>query len=83
MSERPRTIRVLVHLGSGPHVAIGLLRSVWSGAQRVDHRLRGAFPVVDPHPCPPGVDPDLWLAYEGLSAAVRGQRAAWADRHGR
>lgn len=70
MSDRPRTIRVLIHIGSGGRVAIGLSRSVWQGPHRLDMRLASAVPVEPRGPIPRGVDPDLWLAYTALSDRV-------------
>ena len=70
MSERPRTIRVLVHLDRHQRAAVSVLKSVWRGPVRLDMRLASARPVDPVAPAPRGVDPDLWLAYAALSDRV-------------
>lgn len=70
MSDRPRTVRVLVHLGTGGVIAVGVLRSIWSGPQRADTRLASAIRLDEVPPCPRGVDSDVWLAYQGLGRIV-------------
>lgn len=70
MSVRARTIRVLVHLDRSQRAAVAVHRSVWSGPVRLDMRLAAARPVEPVAPAPPGVDPDLWLAYVALGDRV-------------
>lgn len=70
MADRPRTIRVLIHLDRQERAAISLLRSVWRGPVRLDMRLAAARPVEPPAPAPRGVDADLWLAYCALGDRV-------------
>lgn len=82
MSEsRPRTVRVLVHLGTGGTIAVGVLRSIWSGPQRADTRLSSAIRLDQVPPCPVGVDADVWLAYHGLGRIIdrQWQRAQGID----
>lgn len=67
---RPRTVRVLVHLGTGGTIAVGCIRSIWSGAQRADTRLSSAILLDEVPPVPRGVDSDVWLAYHGLGRII-------------
>lgn len=76
---RPRTVRVLVHLGTGGVIAVGCLRSVWAGANRSDTRLASAIRIEEVPPCPSGVDSDMWIAYHGLGRLIDRQ---WQRAHG-
>ena len=67
-----------MHLGTGGVVAVGVIRSIWSGAQRADTRLHSAIRLHEVPPCPAGVDPDVWLAYQGLAQVVGRQHARWS-----
>ena len=73
---RPRTVKVICHIGRGEVVAVGLVTQEWNGAVRVDRRLGSAQPVAGPLPARPrGVPEDLWLVYVAL-----GQRLAALER---
>lgn len=72
--RRARTVRVLVHTTKHGQVAIGIVSSEWQGAVRVDRRLSRLRPVRPPQPAPPGVDPDVWLAWCGLLEHIEGTR---------
>ena len=61
---------MLVHLGTGGTVAVGCIRSIWSGAQRADTRLSSAILLDEVPPVPRGVDSDVWLAYHGLGRII-------------
>lgn len=83
MSDRPRTLRVLVHLGASGTIAVGVIRSVWSGPQRADTRLSSAIQIHEVPPVPQGVDSDVWLAYQGLGRVIdrQWQRAQGIPDH--
>lgn len=76
MSDHPRTIRLLLHVGKDGRVAIGVLSSEWNGPRRIDLRLASARPHPGPlPPAPRGVPEALWLAHVVLKARVE----AWED----
>lgn len=76
MSDHPRTIRVLLHVGRDNRIAIGVLMSEWNGPRRVDLRMASARPLRGPlPPAPRGVPEALWLAHLALKERVE----AWED----
>lgn len=74
-ARRSRTVRINVHLQDNGVAAVGVLRQEWSGPVRLDRRLARAIPLLTVDPAPPGVDPDVWLAWQGLSDVVARMRA--------
>lgn len=73
---RPRavTVRVLVHLTSDAHYAVGVVASEWQGAVKVSRRLARLRPMEEPLGRPLGVDQDVWRAYCALEALINEQR---------
>ena len=71
------TVRINVHLTADGSTAVGVIRSEWQGATRVDHRVKG----LERRPLPPepaGVAPELWAALCTLNAMCKQQHAAAA-----
>lgn len=75
--NRPRsvTVRVLIHLGSDSHYAVGVVASEWQGAVKVSRRLARLRPMPDPLGRPLGVDLDVWRAYCALDALIEEQKS--------
>lgn len=75
--SRPRavTVRVLVHLTTDSHYAVGVVASEWQGAVKVTRRLAQLRPVGEPVGRPLGVDIDVWRAYCALGALVEEQES--------
>lgn len=78
-TARPRTVRVLVYLGTGGTIAVGCIRSIWAGPNRSDTRLGSAIRLEEVPPCPHGVDSDMWIAYHGLGRLIDRQ---WQQANG-
>ena len=72
--KRSVTVRVLVHLTSDSHYAVGIVTSEWQGAVKVSRRLARLRPMVEPVGRPFGVDPDVWRAYAALEDLVNETR---------
>lgn len=68
------TVKVNVHLTADGSTAVGVIRSEWQGATRVDYRVRGLERRPVP-PAPSGVDEALWAALCTLNAMCRQQAA--------
>lgn len=68
------TVRINVHMTADGSTAVGVIRSEWQGATRVDRRVKGLERRPVP-PAPPGVDPELWAALCTLNAMCRQQHA--------
>lgn len=68
------TVKVNVHLTADGSTAVGVIRSEWQGATRVDYRVKGLERRPVP-PAPPGVDEALWAALCTLNAMCRQQAA--------
>lgn len=66
------TVKINVHRTSDGSTAVGIIRSEWQGATRVDYRVRGLERRPVPPP-PPGVDESLWAALCTLDAMCRQQ----------
>lgn len=69
------TVKINVHLTADGSTAVGVIRSEWQGATRVDYRIKGLERRPVP-PAPPGVDHALWAALCTLDAMCRRQAAA-------
>ena len=69
-SKRAVTIRVLIHLGTDSHYAVGVVTSEWQGAVKVSRRLSSLRSCLEPLGRPPGVDLDVWRAFNALAALV-------------
>lgn len=69
---RPRavTVRVLTHLTTDGHYAVGIVSSEWQGAVKVTRRLARLRPIDAPVWYPPGVDRDVYRAYQALGALI-------------
>lgn len=78
MSEESRrravTVRVLVHLTSDAHYAVGVVISEWQGAVKVSRRLARLRPALEPIGRPLGVDLEVWRAFNALADLVNEQR---------
>jgi hypothetical protein len=71
-----RAVNVLVYdLGNGSFMA-AVLEKKWAGATRLDRRLARTQRLLDDAECPPGVVPEVWLAYKALHQVVQGQALA-------
>lgn len=71
-----RAIEVLVYDLGERRYMIAILEKVWQGARRLDRRLARTTPLMIEDACPPGVQPEIWVAYLGLLQTVRAQSAA-------
>lgn len=72
--RRAVTVRVLAHLTSDSHYAVGIVRSEWQGAVKVSRRLARLRPALEPVGRPFGVDQDVWRAYCALEDLVNETR---------
>lgn len=71
-----RAVNVLVYdLGDGAFMA-SIIEKHWRGATRVDRRLSRTQRLLSDDACPPGVVPEVWLAYRALHQVVQGQALA-------
>jgi hypothetical protein len=68
------TVKINVHLTADGSTAVGVIRSEWQGATRVDYRVRGLERRLVPA-TPVGVDPALWAALCTLDAMCKQQHA--------
>lgn len=68
------TVKIAVHLTADGSTAVGVIRSEWQGATRVDYRVKGLERRPVP-PTPAGVDEALWAALCTLNAMCRQQAA--------
>jgi hypothetical protein len=71
------TVKINVHLTADGSTAVGVIRSEWQGATRVDYRVKGLERRPLP-PVPPGVSEELWAALCTLHAMCKQQQAAAA-----
>lgn len=71
------TVRINVHLTADGSTAVGVIRSEWRGATRVDYRVKGLERRPVPA-APPGVPPELWAALCTLNAMCKQAHAAAA-----
>jgi hypothetical protein len=69
------TVKINVHLTADGSTAVGVIRSEWQGATRVDYRVKGLERRPLPS-TPPGVDDALWAALCTLNAMCRKQAEA-------
>ena len=68
--KRAVTVRVLVHLGTDSHYAVGIVSSEWQGAVKVSRRLSSLRACLEPLGRPPGVDVDVWRAFNALAGLI-------------
>jgi hypothetical protein len=72
--SRAVTVRVMTHLTTDDHYAVGVVTSEWQGAVKVSRRLARLRPVPQVDVFPPGVDRDVYRAWVALGALVGEQR---------
>ena len=72
--KRSVTVRVLVHLTTDSHYAVGIVASEWQGSVKVSRRLARLRPMAEPVGRPFGVDLDVWRAYVALEDLVNETR---------
>jgi hypothetical protein len=68
--SRPITVRVLIYLTASGQYCVGIITSEWQGAVRVDRRLARLRPADAPVWYPPGVDHDVYRAYQALGSLI-------------
>lgn len=69
------TVKIMVHMTSDGSTAVGVIRSEWQGATRLDYRIKGLERRPVP-PAPAGVDEALWAALCTLNAMCKQQAEA-------